>query len=333
MRILQTSSSKTFLLAVLLLLLVGVSLFIGSFPLSIQTVGRALTSFADTAQPEAIITHIRLVRICGSILCGSCLALSGAILQQTLQNPMAGPSVLGINAASGLATLLGLLLTPSLGKLNYLYTLGGAFSATLIVLLLSSACRFSKLTLTLCGLALSSFLGAVSDTLLTLQPQLSIARIDFLVGSFAYITEEQLVALGPLMLFVILLSCLLSRPLNLLNLGDDLCRSLGVPVMLIRILLLFLSATLSSLAISLCGLVGFIGLLVPHISQLLVERNDPFSLFCTTLVGSMIALGSDTLARTLFSPYELPVGIVLSFLGSPVFFFLLATRHRRTTIA
>lgn len=275
-----------------------------------------------------MIMHLRLIRIVSSLLCGSALALSGTLLQQTLHNPMAGPSLLGINASSALAVLGGILLFPSHSHLLPLFSSIGALSGSLVVFSLASHFHFSRVTLILSGLAFSTILGAASDAILTLFPDLATAKVDFLIGSFSHITVDQLSLLSPFMVSTMLVACLMTRPLTLLSLGESCAASLGLKVMRTRILLLSLSAIMSALAISLCGLVGFLGLLVPHLSRRMVPSHHRLHLLFTALLGGCIALVCDTTARLLFSPYELPVGIVLSALGGPFFLVILIQSKR-----
>lgn len=275
-----------------------------------------------------MIMHLRMVRIASALLCGSALSLSGSLLQQTLNNPMAGPSLLGINASAALSVLLGMLLFPSLAQLLPLFSSVGALVGSLIVFSLAAMYRFSRLTLILSGIALSTVLGAVSDALLTIFPDLVAVKVDFLVGSFAHITFAQLSLLSPLLVMAMLIACLMGRPLTMLSLGDECATSLGLRVNRVRLLLLALSAILSALAISLCGLVGFLGLLVPHIARKMIPAHEALHLPFTALLGGCIALIADTTARLIFAPYELPVGIVLSALGGPSFLVVLI-KYRR----
>nr|WP_319472282.1 iron ABC transporter permease [uncultured Sphaerochaeta sp.] len=323
-------SSKGKFTGLFALALAGVcySLCKGAIPLSPGELLSGLTSSIASGGSLSMIMHLRMVRIASALLCGSALSLSGSLLQQTLNNPMAGPSLLGINASAALSVMLGMLLFPSLAKLLPLFSSVGALVGSLIVFSLASMYRFSRLTLILSGIALSTVLGAISDTLLTIFPDLATVKVDFLVGSFAHITSAQLSLLSPLLLIAMFIACLMGRPLTMLSLGDECATSLGLRVNRVRLLLLALSAVLSALAISLCGLVGFLGLLVPHIARRIIPPHETFHLPYTALLGGCIALFADTTARLVFAPYELPVGIVLSALGGPSFLVVLI-RHRK----
>ncbi len=310
-----------------------------SFSLAALSLGSATLSFAQEIQgifrsntadhTIQMIMQLRLIRIAAAFLCGGALALSGTVLQRTLNNPMAGPSILGINASAALAVLICFLFFPGNIHLLPLFSVGGALAGSLLVFSLAAYFRFSRLTLILSGLALSSMLGAVSDTLLTVFPDIATVRVDFLVGSFAQITKSQLGLFAPLIILTVIATFFMHRPLNMLSLGETLATSLGMNVTLARIGLLFLSALLSALSISLCGLVGFLGLLTPHISRQIIRQQEKLYLPFTFLLGGTISLVCDTLARVLFSPYELPVGLLLSALGSPFFIVLLIKNRKR----
>lgn len=145
-------------------------------------------------------------------------------------------------------------------------------------------------------------------------------RMDFLIGSFAHVSVSQIVQTSPYIVVGILLSFLLGRNLNILALGLEVART--------RFFALMLASLLSGSVVSICGLIGFVGLVVPHMVRSFIGEDSPLYLLFTVLGGAVITLSCDLVARTLFSPYELPVGIVLSFLGSPFFLFLLFKRKR-----
>lgn len=173
------------------------SLCKGAITLSPEELLFGLSSDFLSGGSLSMIMHLRLVRIASALLCGSALSLSGSLLQQTLNNPMAGPSLLGINASAALSVLLGMLLFPSLAQLLPLFSSIGALAGSVVVFSLAARYRFSRLTLILSGIALSTILGAISDALLTIFPDLAAVKVDFLIGSFAHITSAQLSLLSP----------------------------------------------------------------------------------------------------------------------------------------
>lgn len=277
-----------------------------------------------------IVRHVRLPRTLAALLCGMALAISGSLLQKVLHNPLAGPSIIGVNSGAGLFALLASAYLPHLVALDSLFAFLGALGASLTVYALARRSGSTHLTIILAGVAISSLLGALTDTLLTLRPETQMERLDFLIGSFAHVSNVQIVHTAPYIVGGILLSFLLGHDLNILALGDEVALSLGLEVERTRFFALMLASLLSGSVVSMCGLIGFVGLVVPHMVRSRIGEDSPLFLLYAALGGAIITLGCDLIARTLFSPYELPVGIVLSFLGSPFFLFLLIKRNRRS---
>ncbi|MDT4763129.1 iron ABC transporter permease [Sphaerochaeta sp. PS] len=324
-------------LILVLLILLGfcfcLSLCLGSTPLGARTLLAIITGKDTSSQAYRIVRYVRLTRTLASLLSGMALALSGSLLQKSLHNPLAGPSIIGVNAGSGLLTLLAAAFFPRMLALGAFASFLGALMATLLVYALARRSGSTRLTIILAGVAVSSLLGSCTDALLTLRPETQLGRIDFLIGSFAHVTFSQLQLAAPLILLGITCSLFLGKPLAILSLGDEVARSLGLDVRRTRFLSLMLSALLSATVVSMCGLVGFVGLVVPHMVRFLIGEESPLYLLSCTLGGAIMTVGCDLVARMLFSPYELPTGVVLSFLGSPFFLLLLFTRKRRTANA
>jgi iron complex transport system permease protein len=261
------------------------------------------------------------------------LGVSGYLLQTALNNPLASVNIIGVNAGSGFATVLFSALFPQLIGYSLYASFFGALLAVSIVYALAKATKASRTTILLAGVAISSFFTACCDTVITLFPDTQIQRIDFLIGSFSSVTENQLKFCTWFILGGIVLSMTLQRSLHLLLLGEETATSLGLQTEKVRAFALFLSAILAGSVVSMCGLVAFIALVVPHIARMLLgnERNTILP-FCA-LYGAIMAIGCDLLSRILFAPYEIPVGIVLSFLGSPFFLYLMFNRKRRSILA
>lgn len=286
---------------------------------------------ADRISPAyRIVRFVRLPRTFSALLCGMALALSGALLQKVLHNPLAGPSLIGVNSGAGLFTLLGAAFFPHLVALTSPFAFVGALGSSVLVYTLARRSGSTRLTIILAGVAVSSLLGSCTDALLTLKPDTQMGRLDFLIGSFAHVSFSQIVQTSPYIVGGILLALLLRRDLNILALGDEVALSLGLEVGRTRFLALMSASLLSASVVSMCGLIGFVGLVVPHMVRALIGEDSPYFLLFTLLIGGLITLGCDLVARTLFRPYEVPVGIVLSFLGSPFFLFLLFRRKRGT---
>lgn len=305
------------------------SLCLGAVRLTPEELVRALLEGTQGVAGR-IFWFVRLPRTLAALLTGAALAVSGVVIQTVLHNPLAAPNIIGVNAGAGFAVALAAVFFPgSLGEIPWLSFLG-AMGAAAVVLAISRLTGASKITLVLGGVMISSLFNAAIDALLTFQPDALTGYADFRVGSFRDITMAR-VENVVLPLAVALAGILLAAPaLEILSLGDETAASLGLSVRPVRMVLLFLAAVLAGAAVSLAGIIGFVGLIVPHfIRRLTGEKLLPL-LLASAFGGAAFVAFCDTAARTLFAPYELPVGVVLSFLGVPVFLWqLLRTRRRR----
>lgn len=305
------------------------SLCLGAVRLTPEELVRALLEGTQGVAGR-IFWFVRLPRTLAALLTGAALAVSGVVIQTVLHNPLAAPNIIGVNAGAGFAVALAAVFFPgSLGEIPWLSFLG-AMGAAAVVLAISRLTGASKITLVLGGVMISSLFNAAIDALLTFQPDALTGYADFRVGSFRDITMAR-VENVVLPLTVALAGILLAAPaLEILSLGDETAASLGLSVRPVRMVLLFLAAVLAGAAVSLAGIIGFVGLIVPHfIRRLTGEKLLPL-LLASAFGGAAFVAFCDTAARTLFAPYELPVGVVLSFLGVPVFLWqLLRSRRRR----
>lgn len=304
------------------------SICVGSVPIAPGDVADVLLRQDTSSKFYQIITFVRLPRLLAAMLSGGALAVAGVLLQAVLNNALASPSTIGVNVGAGLATLLLAAVLPGYLQYTPLAAFAGALLAALLVYLLAAKTGASRMTLILAGVAVSSFLSAFTDTLLTLFPESQMNRVAFMIGGFSGVSMEGMGFALWLIPVGLLVAWVLSYDLNVLVLGDETASSLGVRTRLLRMVYLVLSALLSGCAVSFCGLLGFIGLIVPHAARFLIGEDHRFLVPMCILTGSCFALLCDLLARTLFAPYELPVGIVMSFLGGPFFLYLLLRQKR-----
>ena len=331
MRISQTSSSANepgrtrLLAAVLALLLIAAALF----SLCVGASGTSLlTGLSDllrgVSSPAArIVRYIRLPRVLAAMLAGAALAASGVLIQGVLGNPLAGPNVIGVNAGAGFCTLLCACLLPAAAHLLPAAALAGALLASLVILLLADRMGVSRITVVLAGVAISSIFSAGSDLITTLSPDATLGMSAFMIGGFADVSASRLRTAAVYILPALAVSLLLAGDLDVLSLGDEVAASLGLRVKRTRVLLLAVASVLAGAAVSFAGLLGFVGLIVPHAVRRIVGGTHKPLLALSMLGGALFTLLCDTAARTLFAPYEVPVGILLSLVGGPFFLFLL----------
>lgn len=325
-------------LCCLLLASMYAALFFGPVPLSAQEIHAALTGAAseDSVRTATIVHDLRLGRIVVSVLCGMALALAGAVFQGLLRNPLADPFTLGISsgAACGAALALTLgwagsnaLAVPALP----LAALIGAFTALALVLSLSRISGdFSRESLILGGIVVSTVLAALLTLIKALNEESVSAIVFWIMGSFQGRTWEQARLMLPYLIPGFLLVLAQARELDLLALGGEQAAQLGVAVTRARIVLVIGAGLLTAAAVSVSGIIGFVGLVVPHLIRLLAGGDARTVLVFSALGGGLLMLWSDTLARSILDHgAELPAGVVTALFGGPFFCLVMARRGQR----
>ena len=275
-----------------------------------------------------IISYVRIPRTIAAVLVGCALSVAGAILQSVLNNSLASPSIIGVNSGAGLFFVLMAAFFPTSIYLSTIAAFVGAILAVFLVYSIAKKTGASRMAIVLSGVAVSSFIGAITDTILTLKPDTLIARAAFIIGGFSGVTMGRVAFAGIIIIIAFIIALILSYDMNVLALGDESAKSLGLNIARIRFFSLTIAAILAGSAISFAGLIGFVGLIVPHASRLLVGHDNRILIPVSALLGSIFSLLCDLLARVLFAPYEIPVGIIMSFLGGPFFIYLLMKRRR-----
>ncbi len=298
-----------------------ISLWIGSVKLSPVQVLDVLTGREINSIAARIILYSRLPRTCASMLAGAALAVSGAVIQTVLNNPLASPGVIGVNSGAGFAVALICAVSPLPN--TPLVAFCGALGSVLLVTTLSQRTGASRMTVILAGVAISTLFSAGIDAVVTLVPDAVNGITDFRIGGFTGVTMKQLAPAAILILVSLGITLSLSQQMDILALGSDTAQSLGLSVQFMRFILLVLAAALAGAAVSFCGLMGFVGLIVPHTMRRLLGENSLPLLLSSALGGAFFVTVCDLLARVLFSPFELPVGIILAFAGVPFFLWIL----------
>ncbi len=301
-------------------LLIGISL--GSLKIGIIDVFKAIFFETDTLN-HSIIFNVRLPRNLIAAFVGINLALSGVTLQGVMNNPLADPGIIGISSGAGLMAFVIMILFPSYAYLVPIGAFVGALLTTFLIYTLAWKNGVSPIRLILSGVAVSAFLGAGINVLMTFYPERVSGGISFMIGGLSGKTWPDFHLIWPYTLIAGALCMMLSNQINLLQLGDEVATGLGLSVEKIRTVFIILSALLAASAVSVAGLLGFVGLVVPHIARLIVGSDYRFLYPATIGLGGAILVGCDAMARMLFDPIELPVGIIMAVLGAPFFLFLL----------
>ena len=313
-------------LAVLTLALAVLSLCLGAVEVTPAQVLQALFTNDPSEVSARVVLYSRLPRTCGSLLAGAALAVAGVLIQTVLANPLAAPHIIGVNAGAGLAVTISCAIAP-MAAVRPLAAFAGAMAGVLLVLLFAESTGASRITLVLAGVAISSIFNALIDAVTTLYPDALIGYTDFRMGGLAGVTMAKLAPAAVLIGISLVLAFSLSGLLDVLALGPETAQSLGLSVRPTRLLFLTLAAALAGSAVSFCGLVGFVGLLVPHgVRSIVGEESRPL-LLCSALGGAALMTLCDLVARTVAAPFELPVGTILSILGGPFFLWLLVRQR------
>jgi len=290
--------------------------------------GAAKYTPAQLIENADILRYIRIPRVLAAVFAGAGLAGTGMIIQILLGNSLAGPNIIGVNSGAGFMVLAAGLLFPLKPHLQPLAAFIGALFAVLMVYVLARKNNASKMTILLTGVILNSLFNAASEALCTFFPDAGMNHVAFRVGGLSAVQTS--VLYPAIILIVIAAGVVLMKSdvLELLSLGDDTAFSLGIPVKKYRLLFLLCAAGMAGASVSFAGLIGFLGLIVPHAARL-VAGEEIRKLFPLTLIwGALLMLVCDTIARTAFAPFELSVGIVLSIVGAPVFIRMLFKKSR-----
>ncbi len=312
--------------AVLAAALLGLAL--GSAPLTLGEVLEGLFGRERTT-PHLILWAVRLPRVAAALLAGAGLAVSGVLLQAATNNPLAGPNVIGVNAGAGFAMILGMCLFPLSYQLLPAAAFVGAFACTALIVAVSAKAGGSKVTIVLAGVAVSTLLNAGISLLKLVYPDMTETYTHFSVGDVDGVTFPQLAAPAAIIAGCLLAAMVLGPRLDLLCLGDALAASLGVRVKPLRTAALLLASASAAAAVSFSGLLGFVGLMVPHIARRLVGTDLRRLLPAATLLGAALVTVSDLIGRVVFAPSQVPAGIITSLVGVPFFFVLLLQRRDR----
>lgn len=321
-------SSLTAAAALLLLLAGGVlSLVSGSVSVAIADVVTALVAPTDSVAGN-IVWNLRLPRMLLAGLVGASLAVSGVLLQGVMRNPLAAPDVIGVTAGAALAATIVLLATTGLPGYLPVCAFGGAMLAALLVYGISwqPGRGTSAMRMVLGGVAVGLMLGAVTNFLMVVFSDRVQSVVLWMTGSLQDASWNKLNLIVPYAIGGLLASVMLVRPLDTLQLGEEAAASLGVHVERSRLLAAATAAMLAGAAICVTGLIGFVGLMVPHLMRLLVGHRHAVLLPLAALGGAVLMVWADLVARTVVAPTELPVGVLTALLGGPYFVFLLYRR-------
>ncbi len=325
---LQRTRRRTIAWITLPILLLAVSVYglaYGSVSIPLQEINQILLH-NDESTYRTILMDLRLPRVLVGLLVGACLAASGALLQGIMKNPLADPGIIGVSAGGGLAAVITMVMLPQLSYLLPVSAFLGAFLSAIVIYLLAWDHGASPVKIVLAGVAINALLGALTNGVMVMYSDRVQAVLPWLSGGLNGRSWHHLEFMAPYAIIGLIASLFAIKPANLLLLGDDSAQLLGQRVELQRMLIILLSALLAGTAVSVAGLIGFVGLVVPHIIRLLIGEDYRFLLPLSIVGGGTLVVLADTVARSWFDPIELPVGILLAVIGAPFFLILLKKR-------
>lgn len=316
-------------LALAVVLSAAAGLCLGSQPYTLPQLVQALRAQDPQDTVWRVLVYVRLPRVLAGIGAGAGLAVAGVLLQAVLNNAMASPNVIGVNAGAGFFALLTMVAVPAVPGAVQFASFLGALGCAMLVYALAWRAGLSRTTLVLAGLAVSGMLTAGINTLKLLWPEIVASSPGFLTGGLSGVTLPMLAAACPYLAVGLLLVLFLAVDLNVLCLGEESAAGLGLHVTRTRFMGILAAALLAGAAVSFAGLLSFVGLLAPHMVRRFAGADHRVLIPASALLGAAFVVDCDIAARMLFAPFELPVGILLSLIGGPFFLHLLLHRRRR----
>jgi iron complex transport system permease protein len=316
-------------LALAVVLAGAIGLMVGAFPVGLDGLGAAVARFAAGLPPhtpeERIILAIRGPRVLAGLLVGAALAAAGAVYQGIFRNPLVSPDVLGVSAGAGLGAVIGIYLSLPVAVIHLLAFASGLTTVALVFTIAAAVRgRDPTLVLVLGGVVVGALAGAALSLLKVLaDPYDQLPAITFwLLGSLASVRAGQVASMLPGVALGLVPLVLLRWRINVLSLGDDEAKSLGLEVTRLRTLVIAAATLMTSSVVAISGVIGWVGLIIPHIARMLIGPNFQRLLPAAMLLGSAYVVLVDTLARSL-AHIEVPIGILTAVVGAPFFLWLL----------
>ncbi|KNF08283.1 putative iron (III) dicitrate transport system permease protein [Gottschalkia purinilytica] len=314
-------------LLVVLIFLSLISIKMGSVDIGLKDIIDIIKGQGDSIN-RGIIIDMRMPRIILAIFVGANLAISGALLQAVMKNPLADPGVTGVSSGASLAAILIMMYFPEMyGILPLVAFIGGIIACSLIYLLAWKD-GIDPMRIILSGVAVNAMLGGATSFISIMNSESIQGVLMWLNGSLAARGWKEVQFFIPYTILGLILSIVCIKGANLLGLGDEAASNLGLSVNKTRVLISLVAVFLAAISTSAVGVIGFVGLVVPHISRMIIGSDYKFLIPMSCVLGAIVLLLADSFARTLIRPIELPVGIIMAIIGGPFFLFLLRRNKR-----
>ena len=329
-KIAKHNISSIALLLIPLIVLFFISFLIGRYPISPYEVILAISSkitginFNLSQSIETIIFQIRLPRILAAILVGASLSIAGASFQGLFRNPLVSPDKLGVSSGAGFGAALAIVLSGGYFLIQVSAFSFGLLAVTVCYLLSKTFKGTSMLTLVLCGIAIESFFGAMLSLLKYIaDPYEQLPTIVFwLMGSLASVTLDQIIIVAIPMIIGATILMLIRWRINVVSMGDDEALTMGIDIKKMQGIIIICCTLITAAAVSISGIIGWIGLVIPHIARMILGPDHKVLLPASTILGAFFLLLIDNISRTL-TTVEIPLGVLTALIGAPFFIYLL----------
>ena len=311
----------TFLLAIAAAV---IAIGLGSIRIAVPDIFETLFHSTTGNVNDTIIFNIRLPRVILALIIGANIAISGAILQAVMGNPLADPGLTGVTSGAAVFVLVIMLAKPEYTQFMPLAALiGGMLAATIVYALAWRRNGISPISIILAGVAVNALCGGVVGYLSIIYSDRLPSAVQWMNGSLASKGNSVVSMILPYAIVGWILSFFAIRKANVIRMGDQVAANLGENVHRIRILLSILAVFLAAISVAAIGMIGFVGLIVPHMARFLVGSNYKYMMPMSMALGALVLLVADTGGRTLFSPLEIPAGILMAVIGGPYFLYLM----------
>lgn len=281
-----------------------------------------------------VVWFVRVPRILTALLVGFSLAVAGAVMQPVLRNPMASPFTLGISSGASFGAAIAIVLGKSIGSGSYSVVANAfifALLSSVVILLVSKKKGTTAEMMILVGVALSYFFSACTSVIQYFAESWQTAEVVFwMVGSLSKGTWRTLAIMFPVALVCIPFLMMKANDLNSISSGDDEAKSMGVNVERTRIILMIVTSLLTATTICFTGAIGFVGLIAPHITRMIIGGDNKFVIPTSGLIGALLLLIGDIVAMNIIAPVIIPIGIMTSFIGVPMFIYLIISRRGKS---
>jgi len=299
----------------------------GSIEISFNELIKGLITNDNTGN-IGIIKDVRLPRILCAVLIGASLGVAGTLLQAVMKNPLADPGITGISAGASVVAIIIMVFFQELNEIKPIVSFIGGGVASVMVYLIAYDKGFSPIRIVLSGVAINSLLTSVASIVTMFNGSVQSSIDMWLSGSLATVTKNDVNILAVCSIVGIVLAFMSSKTCNLLALGDKTSKSLGVDTTKQTIIISAIAVFLASTSTGVGGVISFVGLIVPHIARFIIGSNHKYLIPFSAILGSILLVLADVLGRSMFRPYEVPVGLVMSVIGAPFFIYLLKRRKR-----